>query len=98
MSSGSMQPDRLQPYDRRIPTKFERIFSYGVVSIVVCLGILILLNIFRINPSYKIPLGLILVGYGLIRFWMFRSRYHNLESREENVNNLTKEDGKNLRN
>ncbi len=98
MSTGSMQPDRLQPYDRRIPTRLEKIFSFSVVSIVAILGILIWLGVFGIDPRIKVPLGVILIGYGLIRFWMIKSRYRSMEMKEENVNNLTKEDEKNLRN
>ena len=79
MSTESMLPDRLQPYDRKVPTKFEKWFSFGVVILVALLGILILLGILRIDPRYKVPLGLILIGYGVIRLGMLKSRYRHVE-------------------
>ena len=97
MFSESMPPERLQPYDRRIPTKFEKLFSLSVVSLVTLLGILILAGILRIDPRYKVLLGLILIGYGVVRLGMLQSRYRNME-RENNVNEQTKEDERNQRN
>jgi len=96
--TGMARPDRFLPYDRRVPTKLERIFSIGVVSIVTLSGILILLGAFSIDPGFRLPLGLILIGYGLIRFWMLKSRYRSTEVKKENMESLTKEDEKNLRN
>lgn len=97
MFSELTPPERLQPYDRRVPTKFEKLFSFGVVSLVTLLGILILVGILRINPRFKVLLGLILVGYGVVRLGMLQSRYRNME-RENNVNKQTKEDERNQRN
>ncbi|MFH1336221.1 MAG: hypothetical protein ABII96_06860 [Candidatus Zixiibacteriota bacterium] len=79
-----------------MPTKLEKIFSIGVISIVTLLGILILLGAFSIDPGFRSPLGLILIGYGLIRFWMLKSRYRDAEVKKENMEALTKEDEKNL--
>ena len=79
MSTESLPPDRLQPYDRRVPTKFEKWFSFGVVFLVTFLGILILLGVLRIDPRYKVFLGLILIGYGVIRLGMLKSRYRSVE-------------------
>ncbi len=98
MSTDSRRTERLKPYERRIPTKFEKNFSLGVVALVTLLGMLILLGIFRIDPKFKVYLGMILLGYGLIRFWMIRSRYRKMESKEDNVKEPTKEEEKNLRN
>ena len=79
MSTESMPPDRLQPFDRRVPTKFEKWFSFGVVILVTLMGILILLGMLRIDPRYRVPLGLILIGYGVIRLGMLKSRYRHVE-------------------
>jgi hypothetical protein len=95
---GTSKSDRSLPYDRRVPNKFEKVFNVGVVSIVTLLGILILLGAFSIDPGFRLPLGLILIGYGLIRFWMLKSRYRGAEVKKENMEGLTKEDEKNLRN
>ncbi len=90
--------DRFQPYHRRVPSKLEKLFSVGVVSTVTLLGILILLGAFSIDPGFRLPLGLILVGYGVMRMWMLKSRYRDAEREKENMKALTKEDEKNLRN
>ncbi|KPL01089.1 MAG: hypothetical protein AMJ91_01695 [candidate division Zixibacteria bacterium SM23_73_3] len=73
------------------------VFSFGVASIVFLLGLLILIGAFGINPRYKITLGLILLGYGLIRFWILKSRYVRLKREEGSLDKITKEDDKNLR-
>ena len=73
-------------------------FGFGVVSIVTLLGLLILLGAFGISPSFRVTLGLILLGYGLIRFLMLKSRYEGLKRKEESLNGMTKEDEENLRN
>ena len=91
-------PERPKPFHARVPTRFEMMFSFGMVSIVFLLGVLILIGAFGIDPSYKITVGLILLGYGLIRFWMLKSRYEDLKRKEEGLNRITKEDDKNLRN
>jgi len=72
-------------------------FSFGVVSIVTLLGLLILIGAFGISPGYKVTLGLILIGYGLIRFWMLKSRYQTFKRKEQGSNRIAKEDDKNLR-
>jgi heme A synthase len=96
--AGASKSDRFLPYHRRVPGKIERAFSIGIVSIVTLLGILILLGVFSIDPGFRLPLGLILLGYGLIRFWMLKSRYRNAEKEKGKMDALTKEDEKNLRN
>jgi hypothetical protein len=90
-------PERPKPFHSRVPTRLEMVFSFGVVSIVFVLGVLILIGAFGISPSFKVSLGLILLGYGLIRFWMLKSRYEGLKRKEEGSNKTTKEDDKNLR-
>jgi hypothetical protein len=90
-------PERLKPYDRRVPTRLEMGFSFAVVSLVTLLGLLILIGAFRISPGYKVTLGIILVGYGLIRLWMLKSRYESLKKKEESLGKPPKEDERNLR-
>lgn len=90
--------ERLKPFNTRVPTKFEMAFSLGVVSIVFLLGLLILIGVFGISSSFRVTLGIILLGYGLIRFWMLKSRYESLKRKEEGVSIITKEDEKNSRN
>lgn len=91
-------PERLKPFNSRVPSSLEMAFSFGVVSIVTLLGLLILMGAFGISPGYKVTLGLILIGYGLVRFWMLKSRYESLKRKEESLSRITKEDDKNLRN
>ncbi|MCK4404213.1 MAG: hypothetical protein KAW02_03905 [candidate division Zixibacteria bacterium] len=91
-------PQRLKPYNSRIPTRFEMAFSLGVVLIVFLLGLLILIGVFGISPGFRVTLGIILLGYGLIRFWMLKSGYEGLKRKEESLNRIDKEDDKNLRN
>jgi len=93
-----MRPEKLKPSDRRVPSKLEMAFSYLVVSIVTSLGLLILVGAFRIDPRYKFPLGVILVGYGLIRFWMLKSRFRRMEDKEDVLEKIEKEEEKNLYN
>jgi hypothetical protein len=73
-------------------------FSFGVVSVVTLLGLLILIGAFRINPGYKVTLGIIFVSYGIIRLWMLRSRYESMKRKEDSLKILPKEEYKNLRN
>jgi Flp pilus assembly protein TadB len=89
--------DRLRPYDRRQPTKFEMAFSLGIIVIVAILGLLILTGAFTIGPEYRVTLGLILIAYSLVRFWMLKSRYRSFRRKEESPNALPKEQGENLR-
>lgn len=91
-------PERLQPYDWRVPTKFEMAFSFGVVCVVTLLGLLILIGVFGISPSFKVTLGIVLVGYGFIRFWMLKARYGKLKRKEQSLSRLPKDDDKSLRN
>jgi hypothetical protein len=81
-----------------MPSKFEMVFSLGVVCIVTLLGVLILMGAFAIHPSFKVTLGMILIGYGFIRFWMLKSRYRSFRRKEEGVHKPPKEDEENLRN
>jgi hypothetical protein len=59
---------------------------------------LILIGAFGISPGYKVTLGLILIGYGLVRFGMLKSRYQTFKRKEQGSNRIAKEDDKNLRN
>jgi uncharacterized membrane protein len=90
--------ERLKPYCSRVPTKFEMAFSFAVVSVVTLLGLLILFGAFKINPGFRATLGLILVGYGLIRFLMLKSKYESVKRKDMSLEELSKEDGENLRN
>jgi hypothetical protein len=62
-------------WERKAPAKVERIFSYCVISIVVLLGLLVLMGAFGISPRFKGILGVILIGYGLIRFLMMKTKF-----------------------
>jgi hypothetical protein len=97
MSAGPTRPERLKPFDRRVPSRLEMVFSFGVVSIVTLLGFLVLVGAFGVHPGFKLPLGVILVGYGLIRFWMLKSRFRQVENKKESVEESTKEAEENLR-
>jgi type II secretory pathway component PulF len=97
-------PQTLEPFDRRsvrerqTPTKFEKIFSYCVVLIVVLLGISILLGAFSITPQFKGILGVILIGYGLIRFLLMKTRFDRSKERgKQGLGEGNKEANKTLR-
>ena len=90
--------ERLKPYHSRVPGKFEMAFSLGVVSIVTLMGLLILFGTFGIGFGHRVTLGLIMVGYGLIRFIMLRSKYRSAKRNHRSLDEVPKEDGKNLRN
>ena len=91
-------PGRLKPYGSRVPSKFEMAFSFGVVCLVTLLGGLILAGVLRVHPSFKVTLGIVLIGYGFVRLWMLKSRYGSLKRKDESVPKVSKEDDKNLRN
>jgi hypothetical protein len=85
-------------WERQTPSKFERIFSYCVILIVVVLGVLILMGAFGISPRFKGILGVILIGYGLIRFLMMRMKFDRDKGRRrEGLGEENKEENKNLR-
>jgi hypothetical protein len=85
--------ERLKPYNSRVPTGFEMAFSLAVVSIVTLMGLLILLGTFGIGSSQRVPLGLIMVGYGLVRFMMLRSKYMSAKRKDRSLDEVPKEDG-----
>ena len=85
-------------WDRETPTKFERIFSYCVILILILLGVLILVGAFGISPQFKGILGAILIGYGLIRFLIMKTRFDRFkERRHQRLGEGDKEDNKSLR-
>ncbi|MFQ6003080.1 MAG: hypothetical protein ACE5KJ_04975 [Candidatus Zixiibacteriota bacterium] len=77
-------------WDRQTPTKFERIFSYCVILIVVLLGILILAGAFGISSQFRGIIGVMLIGYGLIRFLSMKTRFER--HRERGKEGLREED------
>jgi uncharacterized membrane protein len=70
-------------WDRQTPSKVERIFSYCVISIVVLLGVLVLMGAFGISPQFKGIIGVILIGYGLIRFLMMKRKFDRFQERRK---------------
>ena len=90
--------ERLKPYHSRAPGKFEMAFSLGVVFIVTLMGLLILFGTFGIGSGHRVTLGLIMLGYGLIRFMMLKSKYQNMKRKDTSLEQVPKEDGRNLRN
>ena len=85
-------------WDRQTPSKFERIFSYCVILIVVLLGVLILVGAFGISPRFKGILGVILIGYGLIRFLLMKTRFDRYkEKKHQRLGEGDKEGDKSLR-
>ena len=86
-------------WDRQTPTKFEKIFSYCVVLIVVLLGLLVLFGAFGISPQSKGILGVVLIGYGLIRFLLMKTKVDKSKERErKRSGEQDKEANKTLRN
>lgn len=83
--------DRRPVWEKQTPTKFERIFGYCVISIVVILGVLVLAGAFGISPQFKGALGVILIGYGLIRFLLMKTRHKRFK---EGVKERLAEDDK----
>jgi small neutral amino acid transporter SnatA (MarC family) len=96
----SFKPFSRRPvWDRQTPTKFEKIFSYCVVFIVVLLGLLVLLGAFGISPQSKGILGAVLIGYGLIRFLLMKTKVDKSKERErKRAGDQDKEADKTLRN
>ena len=90
--------ERLRPYHSRTPGKFEMVFSLAVVSVVTLMGLLILFGTFGIGSGHRVPLGLIMVGYGLVRLMMLRSRYMSAKRKDKSLDEVPKEDDGNLRN
>jgi hypothetical protein len=89
---------RRPTWERQTPSKVERIFSYCVISIVVLLGVLILMGAFGISPRFKEILGTILIGYGLIRFLMMKTKFDRSGGkRKERLREGDKEANKTLR-
>jgi hypothetical protein len=66
---------RRSAWERQAPAKVEKIFGYCVIFVVVILGLLVLIGVFGISPRFKGVLGVILVGYGLIRFLMMKTKF-----------------------
>jgi hypothetical protein len=96
----SPEPFSRRPvWDRQTPTKFEKIFSYCVIFIVGLLGLLVLLGAFGISPESKGILGVVLIGYGLIRFLLLKTRIGEpKEKGRERLGEEGKEADKTLRN
>lgn len=90
--------ERLKPYHSRVPGKFEMAFSLAVVSVVTLMGLLILLGTFGIGSGHRVPLGLIMVAYGLVRLMMLRSKYMSAKRKDKSLDEVPKEDDGNLRN
>ncbi|MCK4496100.1 MAG: hypothetical protein KAU91_07095 [Candidatus Aminicenantes bacterium] len=85
-------------WDRQTPSKVERIFSYCVISIVVLLGVLVLMGAFGISSQFKGIIGVILIGYGLIRFLLMKTKFdRRKESTKERLREGDKEADKTLR-
>lgn len=68
-----------------------------MVLIVVLLGISILLGAFGISPQFKGILGVILIGYGLIRFLLMKTRFDRSKEKKR-LRERGKEPDKSLRN
>ena len=67
----------------RKTSKFVRIFSYLVLMLVIILGIMVLMGVFKMAfPSLQIPLGVIIVGYGAIRLFMQIMKYKEEDKSE----------------
>ena len=85
-------------WDRQTPSKVERIFSYCVISIVVLLGVLVLMGVFGISSQFKGIIGVILIGYGLIRFLLMKTKFERYkEGRHQKLGEGDKEANKTLR-
>ena len=97
-------PQPLEPVDRRavrdrqIPSRFETIFSYCVISVVILLGFLVLVGAFGISSQFKGIIGVMLIGYGLIRLLMMKGKFGRLRQRtKRGMDEKDKEDGDILR-
>lgn len=62
------------------------------------LGILILAGVFGISPQFKGILGVMLIGYGLIRFLLMKTRFQGYNvRRKKGLMEEKKKDDKSLR-
>ncbi len=84
--------------DRQIHSRFETIFSYCVISVVILLGLLVLVGAFGISSQFKGIIGVILIGYGVVRLLMMKGRLDRLgQRRDRRMEPEDKEGGEILR-
>jgi len=70
---------------REVSTKFEKVFNYSVCAIVAILGLLVLLDVFDIDPRFRIIFGWLILGYGILRFSLLWSKYRGQELRNKDL-------------
>jgi len=63
-------------------SKFERIFNYTLVGLIILLGIVIISGIFSLETNFRNIFGGIILAYGFLRLWLLSNRYRK-ERREE---------------
>jgi hypothetical protein len=56
-------------------SKFERVFNYTLVCIIIVLGLLVISGVFRMELNFRIIFGGIILGYGFLRFLLLRTKY-----------------------
>lgn len=70
---------------KEVSTKFEKVFNYSVCAIVSILGLLVLLDVFNIDPRFRIIFGWLILGYGILRFLLLWSKYRGEELKSKNL-------------
>lgn len=64
-------------------SKFERVFNYTLVGILIVLGLLVISGVFRMDPNFRIIFGGIILVYGFLRFLLLRNKYRKEQIIEE---------------
>ena len=63
--------------------KFERVFNYTLIGILIVLGLLVISGVFRMDPNFRIIFGGIILVYGFFRFLLLRNKYRKEQIIEE---------------
>jgi len=64
-------------------SKFERVFNYTLIGILIVLGLLVISGVFRMDPNFRIIFGGIIMVYGFLRFLLLRNKYRKEQISEE---------------
>ena len=64
-------------------SKFEIVFNYTLVGILIVLGLLVISGVFRMDPNFRIIFGGIILVYGFLRFLLLRNKYRKEQISEE---------------
>jgi uncharacterized membrane protein YedE/YeeE len=64
-------------------SKFERVFNYTLIGVLIVLGLLVISGVFRMGPNFRIIFGGIILVYGFLRFLLLKNKYRKEQIIEE---------------